>query len=102
MPPRQQNKHLPRGLGTVTPRETPPRAAYLLVYLLVLSSSVIRRSAVVMTRLAAVNPVEATIRLMNSLDRSTLLSSRAFSRTLPMPSVVGAPMIGSPLLDPAL
>ena len=56
-------------------------------YRLVFNNSVNNRSLVEITRLAALNPVEATIRLMNSSDRSTLLASSAPERTEP-PDVI--------------
>src|SRR5690242_13560142 len=68
-------------------------------YLLEFNSSVINWSLVVMTRLAAEKPVEATIRLMNSSERSTLDCSRAPERTPPEPRVSGEAMTGLPLLE---
>src|SRR3954454_9351827 len=71
------------------------------VYREELSSSVINWSLVVITRLDALNPVEEMIRLMNSCDRSTLLSPSAPDRICPAPSASGDVIIAAPLFAPA-
>src|SRR4029077_13739994 len=71
-------------------------------YLLEFSRSVINWSLVVMTLLAAENPVDATIMLMNSFDRSTLLSSNAPARIAPAVSVSGPVIFATPLFAPVV
>src|SRR5688572_11690966 len=111
MPPRQQNKHLPRGLNRAGPIGPSPRTRCYCVrggrvrlsdHLVEFSSSVINWSLVVITRLDALNPVDEIIMLMNLSARSTLLPSKAPDRMPPDPSESGDVMTGSPLFVPAM
>src|SRR5207244_12739691 len=95
---------LSRGLGKSLRGSAPPRLGVCAgrAYRDVFKSSVNNWSLVVITRLAAENPVEAMIRLMNSSDRSKLESSSDPATTLPVPSVPAVPMTAAPLLGPSI
>src|SRR5688500_14260700 len=88
--------------------QTPPHSSFIThhsafdSYLDEFKSSVSNWSLVVITRLDALKPVEEMIRLMNSSDRSTLLSSSAPERIWPAPRASGEVITAAPLLAPAL